>query len=72
MQEKSEELTNVGLQSYAKGLSSSEQIQLKTYVALQFKKSYITINDKFNGRTRFSQVELLALKPIIDGELWRQ
>ena len=72
MQKKNKELTNVGLQSYVKSLSPSEQMQLKTYVAIQFKKSYITINDKLNGRTRFSTVELLALKPIIEGELWRQ
>ena len=72
MQEKSEDLTNVGLQSYMKELSSEEQIKLKTFVALLFKKSYITINDKFNGRTHFSPVELLALKPVIEGELWRK
>ena len=55
-----------------KELSSEEQIKLKTFVALLFKKSYITINDKFNGRTHFSPVELLALKPVIEGELWRK
>lgn len=67
-----EELTNLGLQSYVKELDAQEQIQLKTFIAMRFGKSYITINDKFNGRTKFSQVELLALQPIIDGETWRQ
>lgn len=67
-----EELTNLGLQSYVKELDAQEQIQLKTFIAMRFGKSYITINDKFNGRTKFSQVELLALQPIINGETWRQ
>ena len=66
------ELTNVGLQTYAKGLSAAEQMKLKTYVALKFGKSYITINDKFNGSRSFSTVELMALQPIIEQELWRQ
>lgn len=72
MQKKMEELTNLGLQSYVKELDAQEQIQLKTFIAMRFGKSYITINDKFNGRTKFSQVELLALQPIINGETWRQ
>ena len=72
MQEKMEELTNLGLQSYVKELDAQEQIRLKTFIAMRFGKSYITINDKFNGRTKFSQVELLALQPIINGETWRQ
>lgn len=72
MQEKREELTNLGLQSYVKKLDTQEQIQLKTYIAIRFGKSYITINDKINGRTKFSRVELLALQPIIEGETWRQ
>lgn len=72
MQEKMEELTNLGLQSYVKELDAQEQIRLKTFIAMRFGKSYITINDKFNGRTKFSRVELLALQPIINGETWRQ
>ena len=67
-----EELTNLGLQSYVKELDAQEQIRLKTFIAMRFGKSYITINDKFNGRTKFSRVELLALQPIINGETWRQ
>lgn len=72
MQEKKEELTNVGLQSYIKGLSNQDQIKLKSYVALKFGKSYLTINDKMAGRRPFSQTELLALQPIVEGETWRQ
>lgn len=72
MQEKMEELTNLGLQSYVKELDAQEQIRLKTFIAMRFGKSYITINDKFSGRTKFSRVELLALQPIINGETWRQ
>lgn len=72
MQEKREELTNVGLQSYARSLGSGEVMKLKAYVAEKFGKSYMTINDKFAGRRSFSATELLALQPIIEQELWRQ
>lgn len=72
MQGKTEELTNVGLQSYVKELDIQDQMKLKTYVAFRFGKSYMTVNDKFAGRRPFSQTELLALEPIINQELWRQ
>lgn len=72
MQVKTEELTNVGLQSYAKELSSQEQVKLKTFVALKFNKSYLTINDKFAGRRQFTPAELLAIQSIIANELWRK
>jgi hypothetical protein len=72
MQGKTEELTNVGLQSYVKNLDQQDQIKLKTYVALKFDKSYLTVNDKFSGRRQFTPAELLALQTIIDNELWRQ
>ena len=72
MQGKTEELTNVGLQSYVKNLDHQDQIKLKTYVALKFDKSYLTVNDKFSGRRQFTPAELLALQTIIDNELWRQ
>lgn len=72
MQEKREELTNVGLQSYVKNLDQQDQIKLKTYVALKFDKSYLTVNDKFSGRRQFTPAELLALETIIDNELWKQ
>jgi hypothetical protein len=72
MQGKSEELTNVGLQSYVKDLDSQDQMKLKTYVAFKFGKSYMTINDKFAGRRQFTPAELLALQAIIGNELWKQ
>ena len=72
MQGKTEELTNVGLQSYVEKLDQKEQVKLKTYVALKFDKSYLTVNDKFSGRRQFTPAELLALQTIIDNELWRQ
>jgi len=72
MQENSKELTNVGLQSYVKNLDQHEQIKLKTYVAIRFSKSYLTVNDKFAGRRLFTPAELLALQTIIDKELWKQ
>ena len=72
MQVKTEELTNVGLQSYTKELSNQEQVKLKTYVALKFNKSYMTINDKFAGRRQFTPAELLAIQTIIANELWRE
>ena len=72
MQEKTKELKNVGIQSYVKGLSSQDQIKLKTYVALRFNKSYITVNDKFTGRRQFTPAELLAIQTIITNELWKQ
>ena len=72
MQANREELTNVGLQSYIKGLTPQEQMKLKTFVAIKFEKSYMTVNDKFAGRRQFTPAELLALQTIIDKELWRQ
>ena len=72
MQEKKEELTNEGLQSYMKDLELNEQMKLKTYVAFKFNKSYMTINDKFAGRRKFTPAELMALQTIISGELWKQ
>lgn len=72
MQGKTEELTNVGLQSYVKNLDLQDQRKLKTYVALKFDKSYLTVNDKFSGRRQFTPAELLALQTIIGNELWKQ
>lgn len=72
MQEKKKELTNMGLQSYIKELPNDEQMKLKTYVAVKFGKSYLTVNDKFSGRRQFTPAELLALQTIIYDELWRQ
>mgnify|MGYP007056191118 CR=1 FL=1 len=72
MQAISGELTNVGLQSYMKNLDRQEQIKLKSYVALKFDKSYLTVNDKFAGRRQFTTAELLALQTIIEKELWKQ
>ena len=72
MQGKTEELTNVGLQSYVKNLDQQDQRKLKAYVALKFDKSYLTVNDKFSGRRQFTPAELLALETIIDNELWKQ
>lgn len=72
MQGKTEELTNVGLQSYVKELDTQEQMKLKTYVALKFGKSYMTVNDKFAGRRQFTPAELLALQTIIESGLWKQ
>lgn len=72
MQGKTEELTNVGLQTYVKELDARDQMKLKTYVASKFGKSYLTVNDKFAGRRQFTPAELLALQTIIDNELWRQ
>lgn len=71
MQEKSEELTRMGLQSYFDGLSQKDKDQLRSYVAMKFELSYLTVYGKFNGKSNFSAAELLALRPIIDGELWR-
>ncbi len=72
MQKKEEKLTNLGLQTYVLELEVQDQMKLKAYVAAQFGKSYITVNDKFAGRRPFSPAELLALQPIIANELWRQ
>lgn len=72
MQGKTEELTNVGLQAYVKNLDLQDQRKLKTYVALKFDKSYLTVNDKFSGRRQFTPAELLALQTIIGNELWKQ
>ena len=62
----------MGLQSYMKNLDRQEQIKLKSYVALKFDKSYLTVNDKFAGRRQFTTAELLALQTIIEKELWKQ
>lgn len=72
MQGKTEELTNVGLQSYVKELDIQDQMKLKTYVAFRFGKSYMTVNDKFAGRRQFTPAELLALQSIIGNELWKR
>lgn len=72
MQEKDKKITAVGLQSYYEGLTQKEKNKLRLFVAMKFNLNYLTVDGKFRGRTNFSAAELLALQPIIDGELWRQ
>ncbi len=67
-----ENLTNLGLQSYHLKLSRKERVKLKNYISAKFGISYFSTDAKFAGRQRFSPAELLALEPIIGGELWRQ
>lgn len=72
MQGFNKELTSMGLLSYFKELTSKDKVRFKNFVAFKFDLSIYTINAKFRGDTNFSAAELLALQPIIEGELWRQ
>ncbi len=72
MQEKNKKITVVGLLSYYNGLTTKEKLKLKSYVAAVFELSFYTVDGKFRGNANFSAAELLALQPIIEGELWRQ
>lgn len=72
MQEKSEELTRMGLRSYFGSLSYKDRIRLKRYVTLKFELSYYTVDAKFRDYDKFSAAELLAMQPIIQEELWKQ
>ena len=65
-------MTNLGLRAYVKKLETQDQIKLKSYVAMKFGKSYLTINDKVAGRRSFTATELLALQTIVENEAWRQ
>lgn len=65
-------LTSVGLQSYYSGLSRKERVRLKAYVALVLGISEPVVANRFTGRREFSNAEVMALQPIIEGETWRQ
>jgi hypothetical protein len=71
MQVNGEDFTSLGLLAYYNELTMKERVKLKSYVALKFGLSYYTIDGKFRGRSNFSAAELLALQPIIEGELWK-
>lgn len=70
--EKIEKLTSMGLVSYHKSLDRKERVQLKNYVSLLFGLSYAVVDGRFCGRMKFTNAELLALKPVIENESWRQ
>ncbi|MBO5058000.1 MAG: hypothetical protein J6C05_08875 [Prevotella sp.] len=72
MQEKEKDFTAVGLMSYYKELPQKDKNNLRMYVAMQFNLNYMTVDNKFKGRTKFSAAELLALQPIINNELWKK
>lgn len=70
--ENNQKLTSMGLVSYHEGLSRKDRVRLKNYVALMLGLSYAVIDGRFSGRKKFTAAELIALQPVIDGELWKQ
>lgn len=72
MQAKNEELTRLGLLSYYGNLTQKDKVRLKNYVAQKFDLSYYSVDAKFRGKANFSAAELLAMQPIVEGELWKQ
>lgn len=65
-------LTSVGLQTYHNGLGKKDRVKLKNYVSSLFGLSYSVIDGRFSGRKEFSAAELIALKPVIENELWKK
>lgn len=72
MQANRGQFTSLGLLTYYQKLTQKERVKLKSFVAQIFALSYYTVDAKFRGRTSFSAAELLALRPIIEAEEWKQ
>lgn len=67
-----EKLTGMSLVSYYAGLSRKERVMLQNYVASLFCLSASVVYARFTGRMEFTAAELIALKPVMEGELWRK
>ena len=70
--EMKEKLTSVGLVAYHNELSEKDRVQLKNYVSLMLGLSYAVVHKRFIGRMDFTGAELIALRPVIENESWRQ
>lgn len=70
--ENTEKLTGVGLVAYHERLTRKDRVKLKNYVAFMLGLSYSVVDGRFTGRQQFTNAELIALQPVISGELWRQ
>lgn len=63
---------NLGLQSYYKDLNKKDKSKLIGYLMNRFGWSYNSVWNRMTGRSQFSEIELLVIKPIIDKEEWNQ
>ena len=70
--EKEGKLTQIGLETYYQTLCRGDRGKALLYVASFLGISYPSVQGKFTGKQKFSNAELIALQPIIDGELWKQ
>lgn len=69
---KDKKLTQLGLESYYQTLARGDRGKALLYVASYLGLSYNSVQGKFTGKQKFTNAELIALQPIIEGELWRQ
>lgn len=65
-------LSSMGLVSYHNGLSEKDRVKMKSYVSLMLGLSYSVVHKRFIGGMDFKAAELIALKPVIEDELWKQ
>jgi len=70
--EMKEKLTCVGLVTYHNELSEKDRVQLKNYVSMMLGLSYAVVHKRFVGKMDFTGAELIALRPVIENESWRQ
>ena len=68
----SENLNDVGLQSYYCKLNRTERAKLKSYLSSKLGISYFTVDNKFSGRSRWKVAELAMVEPVIESEDWRR
>ena len=69
--ENSENLTDVGLQSYYKNLGKKEKSEFIKYLMVEFNYSYNSIQQKLTGKAGLNKRDLILIDHVIKNELWK-
>ncbi len=69
--ENDENLTELGLQAYYKGLEKKEKSEFIRYLMVEFSYSYASIQQKMTGKAGFNKRDLILIGEVVRNELWR-
>lgn len=69
--ENNENLTEVGLQAYYKGLGRKEKSELIRYLMVEFNYSYNSIQQKLTGKAGLNKRDLILIDHVIRNGLWK-
>lgn len=70
--EMSENLTDLGLQSYYKSLSKSEKSDLIDYLMDEFGYRYSSLQAKLSGKHDLNKRDLILIGEVVQNGLWKQ